>query len=71
MASQRYKYRQAIAMPLTQKIRWALQQTNLRPTVGAAGRERVIQNFSWKITAERTVEHYRALLSEMSVNAHS
>ena len=56
---------------LTQKIRWALQQTNLRPTVGAAGRERVIQNFSWKITAERTVEHYRALLSEMSVNAHS
>ena len=56
---------------LTQKIRWALQQTNLRPPVGAAGRERVIQNFSWKITAERTVEHYRALLSEMSVNAHS
>tara|TARA_Y100000590_G_scaffold112962_1_gene128818 strand:- start:18213 stop:19397 length:1185 start_codon:yes stop_codon:yes gene_type:complete len=56
---------------LTQKIRWALQQTNLRSTVGVAGRKRVIQNFSWKITAERTVEHYRALLSEMSANAHS
>ena len=56
---------------LAQKIRWALEQTNLRSVVGAAGRERVIQNFSWKITAERTVEHYRALLAEVSANAHS
>ena len=56
---------------LTQKISWALQQTNLRSTVGAAGRERVMRNFSWKITAERTVEHYRALLLETSTNAHS
>ena len=51
---------------LAQKIGWALEQTNLRSVVGAAGRERVIQNFSWKITAERTVEHYRALLAEVS-----
>ena len=56
---------------LAQKIEWALEQTNLRSVVGAAGRERVIQNFSWKITAERTVEHYRALLAEVSANAHS
>ncbi|HAQ43051.1 MAG: glycosyl transferase family 1 [Acidimicrobiaceae bacterium] len=56
---------------LAQKIGWALEQTNLRSVVGAAGRERVIQNFSWKITAERTVEHYRALLAEVSANAHS
>mgnify|MGYP001321110929 CR=1 FL=1 len=56
---------------LTQKISWALQQTNLRSTVGAAGRERVMRNFSWKITAERTVEHYRALLLETRTNAHS
>lgn len=56
---------------LAQKIGWALEQTNLRSVVGAAGRERVIQNFSWKITAERTVEHYRALLAEISANAHS
>ena len=56
---------------LAQKIGWALEQTNLRSVVGAAGRKRVIQNFSWKITAERTVEHYRALLAEVSANAHS
>ncbi|MGB1821721.1 MAG: glycosyltransferase family 4 protein [Acidimicrobiales bacterium] len=56
---------------LAQKIGWALEQTNLRSVVGAAGRERVIQNFSWKITAERTVEHYRTLLAEVSANAHS
>ena len=56
---------------LAQKIGWALEQTNLRSVVGAAGRERVIQNFSWKITAERTAEHYRALLAEVSANAHS
>ena len=50
---------------LAQKIGWALEQTNLRSVVGAPGRERVIQNFTWKITAERTVEHYRALLAEI------
>ena len=55
---------------LTEKIKWALKELNLRSTIGAAGRERVIQNFSWKITAERTVEHYRALLREMGTDAH-
>jgi glycosyltransferase involved in cell wall biosynthesis len=30
--------------------------------IGAAGRERVIHRWSWRHTAERTVEHYRALL---------
>ncbi|MDP6282492.1 MAG: glycosyltransferase family 4 protein [Acidimicrobiales bacterium] len=51
---------------LSAKIKWALAEKDLRSTVGAAGRERVIQNFSWTITAERTVEHYRALLQEMN-----
>ncbi|MFL3019871.1 MAG: glycosyltransferase family 4 protein [Candidatus Poriferisodalaceae bacterium] len=51
---------------LAAKIKWGLTQKDLRSTVGAAGRERVIQNFSWTITAERTVEHYRALLQEMN-----
>ena len=35
----------------------------LRATVGAAGRARVEQSFSWRSTAERTVEHYRAVLA--------
>ena len=51
---------------LSAKIKWGLAEKDLRSTVGAAGRERVIQNFSWKITAERTVAHYRALLEEMN-----
>ncbi len=51
---------------LVQKIKWALKEGNLRSTVGATGRQRVINNFSWEITAEQTVEHYRALLEEMN-----
>ena len=51
---------------LSTKIKWGLAEKDLRSTVGVAGRERVIQNFSWTITAERTVEHYRALLQEMN-----
>ena len=51
---------------LSEKIKWGLAEKDLRSTVGVAGRERVIRNFSWTITAERTVEHYRALLQEMN-----
>jgi glycosyltransferase involved in cell wall biosynthesis len=51
---------------LAAKIRWALSEKNLRATVGNAGRKRVEQNFSWRITAEQTVEHYYALLDEMA-----
>ncbi len=51
---------------LSTKIKWGLAEKDLRSTVGVAGRERVIQNFSWTVTAERTVEHYRALLREMN-----
>jgi glycosyltransferase involved in cell wall biosynthesis len=51
---------------LSEKIKWGLAEKDLRSTVGVAGRERVIRNFSWTITAERTVEHYRALLREMN-----
>ncbi|MEZ5381961.1 MAG: glycosyltransferase family 4 protein [Microthrixaceae bacterium] len=32
--------------------------------VGERGRNRVVENWSWKRTAERTVTHYRALLDE-------
>jgi glycosyltransferase involved in cell wall biosynthesis len=35
----------------------------LRARVGANGRRRVIDNWSWRHTAERTLEQYRALLA--------
>jgi glycosyltransferase involved in cell wall biosynthesis len=47
---------------LKAKIHWALDQTELRPTVGAAGRQRVMDQWSWRHTAERTVEQYRIRL---------
>ena len=55
---------------LAAKIRWALKEPKLRSTIGSAGRQRVGKNYSWRITAEKTVEHYRALLSEVQVDAH-
>jgi glycosyltransferase involved in cell wall biosynthesis len=44
-------------------LRTALDDSELRARVGAAGRRRVVDNWSWKHTAARTVEQYRALLS--------
>jgi glycosyltransferase involved in cell wall biosynthesis len=49
---------------LAGKLRWALDQPSLRATVGAAGRQRVVDQWSWRHTAERTVEQYRILLDE-------
>lgn len=51
---------------LVQKIKWGLKKKDLRSTIGIAGRERVINNYSWTITAEQTVDHYRALLQDAS-----
>ncbi|MDG1198854.1 MAG: glycosyltransferase family 4 protein, partial [Actinomycetota bacterium] len=50
---------------LANKIRWALDQSSLRRTVGHQGRLRVISNYSWHSTAEKTVEHYYALLDSL------
>jgi hypothetical protein len=36
----------------------------LRDRIGAAGRQRVIDRWTWRHTATGTVEHYRALLAE-------
>ncbi len=49
---------------LAARIAWALDQDDLRKTVGAAGRERVKSQWSWHNTAQRTVEQYRARLDE-------
>jgi len=45
-------------------IRRALDDLEGARRIGAAGRERVIHRWSWRHTAERTVDHYRALLEE-------
>jgi glycosyltransferase involved in cell wall biosynthesis len=49
---------------LAATLRWALDRDDLRDTVGAAGRARVVDQWSWKHTAARTVEQYRMLLRE-------
>ena len=36
--------------------------------VGERGRKRVVENWSWKRTAERTVTHYRALLADAAAD---
>jgi glycosyltransferase involved in cell wall biosynthesis len=41
-----------------------LGRPELRSTMGAAGRARVQRRYTWRITAERTVEHYRALVGD-------
>ncbi|MBI00654.1 MAG: glycosyl transferase family 1 [Acidimicrobiaceae bacterium] len=45
-------------------IRAALDDPDARARVGEAGRQRVIDQWSWRHTALRTVEQYRALLAE-------
>ncbi|MGH9112608.1 MAG: glycosyltransferase family 4 protein [Acidimicrobiales bacterium] len=49
---------------LAAKLRWALDRPDLRQTVGAAGRRRVSDQWSWRHTALKTVEQYRLLLAE-------
>jgi glycosyltransferase involved in cell wall biosynthesis len=49
---------------LAARIRTALDDPDLRARVGAQGRQRVIDNWSWTHTARKTLEQYRALLEE-------
>jgi glycosyltransferase involved in cell wall biosynthesis len=42
----------------------ALDDAALRDRIGAAGRARVLERFTWRRTAEATADHYRALLDE-------
>ncbi|MFI5054302.1 MAG: glycosyltransferase family 4 protein, partial [Acidimicrobiia bacterium] len=44
----------------------ALGDRELRARIGAAGRARVLDKFTWRATAVGTVENYRALLEERS-----
>ena len=49
---------------LAQALLRALGDAELRARLGAAGRRRGLDSFTWRRTAEGTVEHYRALLDE-------
>jgi len=49
---------------LAAKIGYVLDHPRVALKVGKAGRQRVIDHWSWRHTAERTVEQYRALLAE-------
>jgi len=49
---------------LAAKIRWGLEQKDLRGTIGARGRKRIIDRWSWKHTAVKTVEQYRIRLGQ-------
>jgi glycosyltransferase involved in cell wall biosynthesis len=49
---------------LAAKLRWALEQPDLRTSVGARGRQRIIDRWSWRHTAEKTMDEYRALLAQ-------
>jgi glycosyltransferase involved in cell wall biosynthesis len=49
---------------LAARIRTALDDPDLRAKIGARGRQRVIDNWSWKHTALKTLEQYRALLAQ-------
>lgn len=52
---------------LAAMIGTALESSELRHRIGAAGRRRVIDQWSWQHTAIRTVEQYRALLDETKI----
>ena len=41
-----------------------LDDAELRARIGAAGRDRVLDRFTWRQTADGTVENYRALLDD-------
>ncbi len=52
------------AEALASVLRDALDDPEARARVGQAGRRRVVNQWSWRHTAERTVEQYRAVLRE-------
>lgn len=57
-----YSVEPADSDALAAGIRRVLDDPDAAARIGAAGRERVISRWSWRHTAVRTVDHYRALL---------
>ncbi len=52
------------AAALAARINFAMDNPELGAKVGAAGRQRVIDNWTWRHTAEKTVEQYRIRLKQ-------
>jgi glycosyltransferase involved in cell wall biosynthesis len=48
---------------LAASIRRGLDNAELRQRIGAAGRTRVVERWSWKHCAQLTVDQYREVLS--------
>jgi glycosyltransferase involved in cell wall biosynthesis len=48
---------------LAAALRRGLDDADLRARVGAAGRQRVVERWSWRHCAELTVEQYREVLA--------
>jgi MMP alpha-(1->4)-mannosyltransferase len=57
-----YRVRPADSEDLAAGIRRVLDDPEAADRIGRAGRVRVMDRWTWRRTAERTVEHYRALL---------
>jgi glycosyltransferase involved in cell wall biosynthesis len=51
------------AEALAASIRRGLDNAELRQRIGAAGRTRVVERWSWKHCAQLTVDQYREVLS--------
>ena len=47
--------------PLGRAIATLLGDANLRDRIGEAGRRRVLERFTWRVAALRTVDEYAAL----------
>ena len=47
--------------PLSEAITRLLGDANLRDRIGEAGRRRVLERFTWRVAARRTLEEYAAL----------
>jgi len=58
-----FRCRKGDAEDLAATIRRALDQPEARAAVGAAGRQRVIERWTWRRCAELTVEQYREVLA--------
>ncbi len=58
-----FRCRKGDADDLARAIRGALDNPELRAQVGEAGRQRVVERWTWKRCAELTVEQYREVLA--------
>jgi len=56
---------------LSRAIARLLDDVNLRTRLGVAGRARALERFSWRATAEATVDVYRQAISDRAHGAEA